>query len=54
MPVIVINYPPGGDASATVQTSVVTANTDQTVHKNPGPQDFNLKQVLYWREVPRF
>jgi type IV pilus assembly protein PilY1 len=54
MPIIVINYPAGGDATATVQTSVVTANTDQTVHRNPGPQDFNLKQVLYWREVPRF
>jgi type IV pilus assembly protein PilY1 len=53
MPVIVISYPAGGDATATVQTSVVTANTDQTVHRNPGPQDMNLKQVLYWREVPR-
>jgi hypothetical protein len=37
-----------------VQTSVVTANTDQTVHKKPGPSDFSPKQVLYWREVPRF
>jgi type IV pilus assembly protein PilY1 len=54
MPVIVISYPAGGDATATVQTSVVTANTDQTVHRNPGPQDLNLKHVLYWREVPRF
>jgi type IV pilus assembly protein PilY1 len=54
MPVIVISYPPGGDATATVSTSVVTANTDQTVHTKPGPNDFNLKHVLYWREVPRF
>ena len=54
MPVIVISYPPGGDATATVSTSVVTANTDQTVHNRPGPTDPNLKHVLYWREVPRF
>jgi type IV pilus assembly protein PilY1 len=54
MPVIVISYPAGGDATATVSTSVVTANTDQTVHNRPGPSDINLKQVLYWREVPRF
>jgi type IV pilus assembly protein PilY1 len=54
MPVIVITYPPGGDATATVDTSVVTANTDQTVHKKPGPVPDSLKHVLYWREVPRF
>jgi Tfp pilus tip-associated adhesin PilY1 len=54
MPVIVITYPASGDAVATVQTSVVTATTNQELRSNPAPPPSTLKQILYWREVPTF
>jgi type IV pilus assembly protein PilY1 len=53
MPVIVITYPEGGAAQPTISTSVVTATTSQQLPSNPAPPPSALKQLLYWREVPR-